>query len=301
VDGTEPDARQQLDRLHSDAASREEEIVRLRASVRQGEDEIADLRSAAALQRTILRTAQEDLAAAELELDDLRAVRDALTPSALPPIAGVSVDANLEPARRRVSGDFHLVADGPRETVVLVVGDVTGKGIEAARRAVFVRATFAAAAPYADDPADVLGLVNAALLESEEFDERFATAVCATYAPAAGLLRWALAGHPSPLHLATGAPLGGRPGLPLGVAEDVGCVTEALRLAPGDGFLLYTDGLIEARRDGELFGTARAAGIVGEMAGRPSAELLDRLRAEVASFGDEDLDDDLCMLAVRAT
>jgi serine phosphatase RsbU (regulator of sigma subunit) len=97
---------------------------------------------------------------AEHELDDLRAIRDALTPSELPQRPGLELAAAFVPAADRVSGDFYLVAEGPQDATVLVIGDVVGHGLHAARRAAFIRTTFAATAPFTDDPWRLLGWAN---------------------------------------------------------------------------------------------------------------------------------------------
>ena len=105
------------------------------------------------------------LAEAEHELEDLRAIRDALTPSELPERPGLELAAAFVPATEQVSGDFYLVAEGPQDSTVLVIGDVVGHGLQAARRAAFVRTAFAATAPFSDDPWRLLSWANTALVE----------------------------------------------------------------------------------------------------------------------------------------
>jgi len=94
------------------------------------------------------------------------------------------------PAAERVSGDFHLVAAGPGEATVLVVGDVVGHGLAAARRAAFVRTIFVAVAPFSDDPAQLLSWVNTALVERAGTSYDFVTAACITFVPAQRRMRW---------------------------------------------------------------------------------------------------------------
>ena len=88
----------------------------------------------------------------ELELNDLRAVRNALTPPELSSQPGVDLAASFLPATEGVSGDFYLVGQGPNDATALIVGDVVGKGLPAARRAAFIRTVFATTAPFSDDP-----------------------------------------------------------------------------------------------------------------------------------------------------
>jgi serine phosphatase RsbU (regulator of sigma subunit) len=140
---------------------------------------------------------RERLEAAQHELEDLRAVRDALTPPKLPRRPGLELAAAFLPAfAEHVSGDFYLVAEGPQESTVLVIGDVVGHGLRAARRASFIRTTFAATAPFSDDPGRLLRWANTALIERAGTGSEFVTAACVTFLPSAQLLRWAYAGHP---------------------------------------------------------------------------------------------------------
>jgi len=131
-------------------------VGRLRTEARVHDHDLAGLR--------------EKLAAVEVELDDLRAVRDALTPPELPSWPGIDLAASFLPASERVSGDFYLAAEGPHGATVLVVGDVVGKGHVAARRAAFVRTVFATTAPFSDDPSRLLSWANVALAERAEED-----------------------------------------------------------------------------------------------------------------------------------
>ena len=206
---------------------------------------------------------EEDLAAlrarleaTEHELEDLRAIRDALTPPDLPHRPGLDLAAAFLPAAAEsVSGDFYLVVDGPGECTVLAVGDVVGHGLQAARRAAFVRTAFVTTAPFTDDPARLLSWVNTALTERAGTGDEFVTAACITYVPGERRLRWAYAGHPPAMWLDTGEELRApEQGLALGLKTDLEGAEGSRQSEAGEGLLLYTDGLTEARRDGEQFG-----------------------------------------------
>jgi serine phosphatase RsbU (regulator of sigma subunit) len=278
------------------------ELRALRRRAARDADLIARLRDEADVRDAELADVQTRLAASELELDDLRAVRDALTPAALPERPGLEIAVSFQPATQRVSGDFYLAAPGSGDTTMLVVGDVVGKGVGAARDAAFLRAVFATIARFSDDPCRLLGWANAAFRERVRSGGRFATAACMTFDPGTRRLRWALAGHPAPLRLGSGEelPAGGR-GAPLAVRETVGCRAAESELAAGDGVLVYTDGLTEARRDRRLFGVERAQAVVRHLDGRPAAELLTRLCAEASAFCGGELADDLCLVALQGT
>jgi serine phosphatase RsbU (regulator of sigma subunit) len=241
------------------------------------------------------------LEAAERELVDLRTIRDALTPPELPQRPGLDLAAAFLPAAAEsVSGDFYLVGDGPQDATVLVVGDVLGHGLDAARRAAFVRTAFVASAPYSDDPCQLLSWVNTSLIERAGTDDVFVTVACVTYLPSERCLRWAYAGHPQALWLDDGSPLvAPTQGTPLGIGETLGCVEGSCRLAADAGVLLYTDGLTEARHAGELFGVDAVSAVLGGLRAPSPADALAVLRARVTEFAYGGLTDDLCMLAAR--
>jgi serine phosphatase RsbU (regulator of sigma subunit) len=290
----------ELRRLQAEAVGRDRDLREIRARERRQGVLIARLRREAGVREHDLGALRERLGAAEHELEDLRAIRDALTPPELPMRPGLDLAAAFLPAAERVSGDFYLVADGPQDATVLVVGDVVGHGLGAARRAAFLRTAFAATAPFSDDPCRLLSWANAALIERAGMGTDFVTAACVSYLPGERRLRWAYAGHPPALWLDDGQELAApKQGLPLGIFDDPGCLEGSRRLPSGAGVLLYTDGLTEARRGGELFGLDRVTTALGGLQ-RPSAtEAVDTLRTRVAEFTSGPLADDLCLLAAR--
>jgi phosphoserine phosphatase RsbU/P len=261
-------------------------IARLRREVEVRDEELGGLR--------------ERLQVATHELEDLRAVRDALTPPELPQRPGLELAAAFVPAAERVSGDFYLVAEGPRDSTLLVIGDVVGHGSHAARRAAFVRTTFAATAPFSDDPRRLLSWANTALVERAGTSDEFVTVACMTYLPEAHLLRWAYVGHPPALWMRDGRELvAPKQGLPLGLSADPDYVEGSLRSTGPTSLLLYTDGLTEARHDGVLFGLERVGAVLGELHDPSPSEAVAALRARVAAYAGGVLTDDLCLLAAR--
>jgi serine phosphatase RsbU (regulator of sigma subunit) len=282
-------ADQRRDRRDSDDRERRQDTL------------IARLREEAAVRDDDADALRERLELAEHELDDLRAIRDALTPADLPQRPGLALAAAfLPPAAELVGGDFYLVAEGPQDSTVLVVGDVVGHGFNAARRAAFVRTAFAATAPFSDDPCRLLSWANTALIERAGITSEFVTAACVTYLPDEQLLRWAYAGHPRALWLDDGGELVAPvQGTPLGVRADPGLLEGSRRSTAGRGVLLYTDGLTEARGADTRFGLSGVVDVLGGL-NRPSpAEAVAILRARVADFAYGSLTDDLCLLAAR--
>jgi sigma-B regulation protein RsbU (phosphoserine phosphatase) len=183
---------------------------------------------------------------------------------------------------------------------VLVVGDVIGHGVEAARRASFIRTTFAATAPFSDDPSRLLSWANTALIERAGTTVEFVTAACITYLPGERLVRWAYAGHPPALSLDDGRELRPRrQGIALGLGADLRCAEGSRRATDGTGVLLYTDGLTEARQDGKMFGLNGVSATLGGLHRPSPTEAVAVLRARVADFAYGSLTDDLCLLAAR--
>ena len=262
---------------------------------------IARLRREADVRDEEVAALHERLETAEHELEDLRAIRDALTPPELPKRPGLELAAAFLPAAaEQVSGDFYLVAEGPRDSTVLVIGDVVGHGLQAARRAAFVRTTFAATAPFSDDPCRLLSWANTALVERAGTGSDFVTAACVTFLPHERLLRWAYAGHPPALWIHDGSELvAPRQGTPLGMEAEMEAVEGSRRAPDPTGLLLYTDGLTEAKRDGKLFGLDGVSGVLGALHSPSPAEAIGVLRSRVAGFAYGTLTDDLCLLAAR--
>ena len=311
---TEADARgRDIRDMHSEADARQRDIsdMHTEADARQrdardsGEREhgqqrlIARLRSEAGVRDEELAALGDLLATAEIELEDLRAIRDALTPPELPTRPGLELAAVFVPAAEQVSGDFYLVAEGPQDSTLLVIGDVVGKGLNAGRRAAFIRTTFAATAPFSDDPARLLSWANTALVERAGTGSDFATAACVTYLPAEHCVRWAYAGHPPALWMRDGQELVATThGIPLGMDEEPKFTEGSLRSTDPTGVLLYTDGLTEARHEGKQFGQTGVTAVLGELESPSPSEVVTVLRERVAAFADFDsLTDDLCMLA----
>jgi serine phosphatase RsbU (regulator of sigma subunit) len=279
---------------------RDRELREMHAHEQRQDELIARLRSEAGVREHDLAELRAQLGAAEQELGDLRAVRDALTPPALPERPGVDLAAAFLPAAERVSGDFYLVAEGPQDATVLVVGDVVGHGLAAARRAAFTRTTFAATAPYSDDPCRLLSWANVALIERAAAGLDFVTAACVTYLPREQCLRWAYAGHPPALWLDDPRELAApRQGTPLGLGPDPGYVEGSQRSPTSAGMLLYTDGLTEARQGKRFFGLDGVMSALRRLQHPTPSEAVETLRARVAEFARDALTDDLCLLAAR--
>jgi serine phosphatase RsbU (regulator of sigma subunit) len=254
-----------------------------------------------------------EVASRDQELSELRALRAALIPADVPERPELELASVFAPAAGGVGGDFYLVAQGPEDATVVVVGDVVGKGVDAARRASFVRAALATFSEFTDEPCRLLELANAVLIERVGTSSNFVTAVCASCRPGDPVVRWAVAGHPPPVRLDSGVVLDGlRPGVPLGIEVELNCELGEEELAPGQGVVLFTDGLIEARpttngtSDGAhpdsplLFGLEGVERVLAQNRGESPRRVVDALRAAAMRASDGNLADDLCIVALRA-
>ena len=218
----------------------------------------------------------------------------------LPEVDGLELAIRSLPANEPelVGGDFSdvfLLADG---RVVIVIGDVAGKGIRAAGLTETVRSTMRAFATIDSAPPFILRKTNELLLRHGQ-DETHVTAFVCVLDPRTGYLAAASAGHPAPVHL---SPFSCRIldlpfGPPLGTFA-VDYVPTHLTLTPDDCLVLFTDGVMEARRGGEMLGEARLVQIVEQRRGLSAPELAQAVADEALAFGGG-LRDDLHVVVVR--
>jgi GAF domain-containing protein len=173
-----------------------------------------------------------------------------LLPPQLPPVPGMRVAARYRPAAEgvEVGGDFYDVFPAGPDRWVMVVGDVCGKGAEAAAVTALARYTLRADAGRALSPREALTRLNAAMIRQQE-DGRFLTLAYAVLSHEEGGVRLvvACAGHPPPVVLRNGrgSVLLGHPGSLLGVFDDPSFVERSVILEPGDSAVFYTDGVTE--------------------------------------------------------
>ena len=158
---------------------------------------------------------------------------------------------------------------------------------------------FATTVPFSDDPAQLLGWANVALMERTAEEPDLVTVACAAFSPGEGEVRWAYAGHPGMLWLDNGEELEGGRAIPLGLAADAAFTAGTGDFAPSTGVLLYTDGLTEARHNGEQFGPTRLSSTVKALKGQSPSRIVATLTEEVEQFSDHRLPDDVCVLAAR--
>ena len=224
-----------------------------------------------------------------------------LLPREQPQADGLDVGAvYASSARMEVGGDvydFLELADG---RLAVVLGDVTGHGIDAAADMAMAKFVFRSLAREHPEPSEFLAAANEIVLE-EIGDGKFITMLYVTADGRAGELACASAGHPSPRIVRAGAvePLSLH-GLALGIEGGQAYEAERVTLAPGDAAVLFTDGLLEARREGELYGEERLDASLAKHASLPAEELAVALVEDCRAFGGE-LADDCAVVVLKRT
>jgi GAF domain-containing protein len=238
-----------------------------------------------------------------LDFQRERRVAEALTRGFVPrrghDIPGFEVGLVYEPAGNEVGGgDIFGVWTLPSGALAVLIGDVSGKGLEVAALSAMVRFFVEARTWDSEHPAEVLTQTDRLVrgrLPSSSFVAAFMGVI------AGGRLRWANAGHAPPILLgAVGERELTATGVPLGVEEEeIHYEEHEETFAVGDVLFAATDGLIEARRDGVLFGDQRMREVLAAHGRqlRPD-ELVAAVRREVETWTPQ-LDDDLVLLALR--
>jgi serine phosphatase RsbU (regulator of sigma subunit) len=261
------------------------------------------LAAAAALRiRTIAlteETARRRLLDKELEL--AHDIQMAMLPRSFPACPEVEIAAVLRPARS-VGGDLYdVVGDGGK--LWLLVGDVSGKGVGAALFMAVTKTLFRAIAPGASSVAEAVSRMNRELARDNE-RAMFVTAFAARLQLASGELEHVNAGHNPTYRLHAGGgcePLAGAVSPALGAVEEHDYRASRARLDAGDGLLLYTDGVVEARNAGEEeFHALRLESYLAACAGVAAQELVRGLVERVEEFANDVAQyDDLTVLALR--
>jgi serine phosphatase RsbU (regulator of sigma subunit) len=230
-----------------------------------------------------------------------RALTLGFVPESLPKLPGYETGLLYSPAANEATGGdvYGAWPVGDGDSVAVLVGDVAGKGVETAALSAMVRFFVEARSWDSLDPGMVLEQANSMLLGRLPRDA-FVTAFLGILTTDS--LRYTNAGHLPPLHVhgETLRPLDSH-GLPLGVLESQTYTSSELELAAGDLVFAHTDGLIEARRAGEMYGAVRLAKFVaGAAASHAPKDLVRAVHDEVTGWADG-ISDDAVALALRRT
>jgi PAS domain S-box-containing protein len=250
-------------------------------------------RAAVAVDNARLATARRDIA---------ETLQRSLLPDAVPSIEGWIVATMYRPASAsdevEVGGDFYDFFETPKGWIVLL-GDVTGRGVQAASMTSLVRhgARFLAKEEYS--PSGILTGLNQALREQPALS--LCSALCIRLEP--GRVVMSSAGHPCPVLIEDAGAVRemGHPGPLLGGWDASSWNEESLEMSPAEMLLMYTDGVTEARGEHDRFGMSRLEAVLTKAAGASPAELLDQLMAALARYQVEGRSDDTGAVALRTT
>jgi anti-sigma regulatory factor (Ser/Thr protein kinase)/putative methionine-R-sulfoxide reductase with GAF domain len=224
------------------------------------------------------------------------ALQRSLLPDRLPDLVGIDTAARYLPARDEVGGDWYDAVDLPGGLVGLAIGDVAGHGLRAAALMGQLRTGLRAYALEGHSPGETLERLDR-LLQTIS-GRGMATCAYAVVDPATGALRYSSAGHPPPVVVRGGEEaslLGIAAAPPLGTLPFANYREVEATLEPGDTILLYTDGLIERRREPLTDGLerVRALAAVPATADQLCQRVIERLVAP------EGADDDIAVVALR--
>jgi len=234
-----------------------------------------------------------------------RTLQESLLPPQLPVIPGVEVAARYLAAGEgiEVGGDFYDLFDVGGGQWSIVMGDVCGKGADAAALTALARYTLRATAEADNTPSEALQTLNDAVLRQRS-DGRFITVAYARLVASGGggaRLTLSTGGHPSPIVLrADGrAEPVGTPGTLLGVVGDPELFDDVIELQRGDALFLYTDGVTEAYAPEHLLEVEDVARLLEGCGNVDAAALVKCVEDEVRSLGSGPPGDDIAMLALR--
>ncbi|GAA0525006.1 hypothetical protein GCM10010172_01860 [Paractinoplanes ferrugineus] len=231
-----------------------------------------------------------------------RTLQASLLPPALPKVDGVGFAAEYVPTGSEVGGDFYDVLPSGEDRWLVVVGDVSGKGVQAATVTGLVRDVIRILVDDGKPMTEILGRVNRTLVQRG--GGRYCTlAMASVKREPTGALAVCLhlAGHDRAVLVRADGKTSfvGEGGTALGLLETISSPDAEVRLGPGDSLIFYTDGVTERRRGRELFGTGRLREAAGPLAGYPADVMAARLRSITINFSVEEPRDDIAILVLR--
>lgn len=228
------------------------------------------------------RTSQQQ-ARAQAELEAARSMQEVMVPKRLHRAAGFVIESAYIPAQE-VGGDFFQLFPNDDGSLLVVIGDVSGKGVKAAMLVSMILGLLQKTVETVRSPAQILRDLNRCLIG--QTDGKFATCCCALMSPD-GHVTAANAGHLSPYSDGVELELPG--GLPLGLSIEADYEEIELNLPAGKRWLFLSDGVVEARsKSGELYGFERTRGL--------SILAVNKIAETAQQFGQED---DITVLGIK--
>jgi len=216
---------------------------------------------------------------------------------------GYAVAARYVPAfaGQEIGGDFYDVFRTEDGGMAVLIGDVSGKGIPAAALAATTRSTIRAFAYELSSTDKALAHTNAVLHSSESETGNFVTAILMILDPSTGAAQYSIAGHPpAALRRADGSVeflAGGD--APIGIGKGLVFTAGAFLLNPGDKVVLYTDGITEARRCGELFDLEGVESSVRRHGHGSAQDLAAAIIADAREWAEGRIQDDVALVVIE--
>jgi serine phosphatase RsbU (regulator of sigma subunit) len=234
-----------------------------------------------------------------------KTLQESLLPAQLPEIPGLLTAARFRAsgAGNEVGGDFYDLFQAAEGSWSVVVGDVCGKGPDAAAVTALARYTLRAAAMSEPAPSAGLRMLNDALLQQRN-DLRFATVAYASLAPENGGMHVnvASAGHPLPLLLRKDGNVEpvGIEGTLVGVVPDPDLADAAAHLEAGDSLVFYTDGVTEARNASGMMGERRLRTLLASCAGMDADSIAATIESAAVEMQEGETRDDIAVVVLQA-
>jgi serine phosphatase RsbU (regulator of sigma subunit) len=233
-----------------------------------------------------------------------RTLQESLLPPMLPELPGLDLAARFRAAGEglEVGGDFYDLFETGDSGWAVAIGDVCGKGSEAAAITALARYTVRAAAMRQDGPSQILGMLNEALLR-QRTDKRFCTVLYGRLEKngAGHHFEFASGGHPLPLVLRGGGESGevGAPGTLLGIVPDPDLEDSDVLIRPGEALVLYTDGVTDSAAPQRIWSAGELMDAVGSPAGLDADTIAERVMQAALSEAGGEPRDDIAILVLK--
>lgn len=236
---------------------------------------------------------------------EVETLQAAMLPHEIPKIEGLEIAVFYSSATKglAIGGDFYDFIPLPDKKYSLLIGDVSGRGIDAAAYTALTRFSLRSIVQENSSPANVLRRLNRILIPQTP-PGKFITLWYGVWDPSSKTITFGNAGHPFPVLVhppGKGAGLLSISGIAAGISEKSTYESNAIKLEPSDMLILYTDGLTEARsKSGEFLGEERLLSIAEELAAEDAQAVAKKLGSFSIDWAGGELSDDIAIVVLKA-